>query len=60
VYYLGCAVLPTLAGALYDVSGGKAALWMAAATAFLAAATLFVFRRAVAACGPGLRRSSGA
>jgi len=49
VYYLGCAVLPTLAGALYDASGGKAALWMAAATAFLAAATLFAFRRAMAA-----------
>jgi len=49
LYYLGCAVLPTLAGALYDASGGKAALWMAAATAFLAAATLFAFRRAMAA-----------
>ena len=49
VYYLGCAILPTLAGALYDASGGKAALWMAAATAVLAAATLFAFRRAMAA-----------
>ena len=49
IYYLGCAVLPTLAGAVYDASGGKAALWMAAATAFLAAATLFAFRRAMAA-----------
>ena len=49
VYYLGCAILPTLAGALYDASGGKAALWMAAATAFLATATLFAFRRAMAA-----------
>lgn len=49
IYYVGCAVLPTLAGALYDAAGGKAALWMAAATAFLAAATLFVFRRAMAA-----------
>ena len=49
IYYLGCAVLPTLAGALYDASGGKAALWMAAATAVLAAATLFAFRRAMAA-----------
>ena len=26
VYYLGCAVLPTLAGAVYDASGGEAAL----------------------------------
>jgi len=49
IYYLGCAVLPTIAGALYDASGGKAALWMAAATAFLAALTLFAFRRAMAA-----------
>jgi len=49
VYYLGCAVLPTLAGALYDASGGKAALWMAAVTAFLATLTLFAFRRAMAA-----------
>jgi predicted MFS family arabinose efflux permease len=49
IYYLGCAGLPTLAGAVYDASGGKAALWMAAATAFLAAATLFAFRRAMAA-----------
>lgn len=48
VYYLGCAVLPTLAGALYDASGGKAALWMAATTALLATAALFAFRRAMA------------
>jgi predicted MFS family arabinose efflux permease len=54
IYYLGCAVLPTLAGALYDASGGKAALWMAAATAFLGSAALFVFRRAMTA-----RRSAG-
>ena len=51
IYYLGCAVLPTLAGALYDASGGRAAIWMAAATALLAAATLFAFRRAMAARG---------
>jgi predicted MFS family arabinose efflux permease len=55
IYYLGCAVLPTLAGALYDASGGKAALWMAAATAFLGSAALFVFRRAMTT-----RRSAGA
>ena len=52
VYYLGCAILPSLAGALYDASGGPAALWMAAATAFLATATLFAFRRALAARAP--------
>jgi predicted MFS family arabinose efflux permease len=55
IYYLGCAVLPTLAGALYDASGGKAALWMAAATAFLGSTAFFAFRRAMAA-----RRSAGA
>jgi len=48
VYYFGCAILPALAGALYDVAGGKAALWMAAMTALVAAATLFAFRRAMA------------
>jgi MFS family permease len=52
VYYLGCAVLPALAGALYDASGGQAALWMAAITGFLAAAALFAFRRAMAARAP--------
>ena len=58
VYYLGCAVLPTLAGAVYDASGGKAALWMAAATGSLAAATFFAFRRAMAAPAASLRRSA--
>ena len=53
VYYLGCAVLPTLAGAVYDASGGKAALWMAAATAMLAAGTFFAFRRAIAVRAAG-------
>jgi predicted MFS family arabinose efflux permease len=49
VYYFGCAVLPTLAGALYDRAGGPAALWMAAALAFGATLTLGGFRRARAA-----------
>ena len=49
VYYLGCAVLPTLAGALYDRAGGAAALWMAAAIAFGATLALGGFRRAMAA-----------
>jgi predicted MFS family arabinose efflux permease len=49
VYYLGCAVLPALAGALYDRAGGQAALWMAAAVAFGATLTLAVFRAAMAA-----------
>ncbi len=30
VYYSGCAILPTVAGVLYDRAGGAAALWMAA------------------------------
>ncbi len=47
VYYAGCAVLPTLAGALYDFSGGKAALWMATGLALAAALTLGLFRRAM-------------
>lgn len=48
VYYLGCAILPTLAGALYDRSGGQAALLMAAAVAFAGTLTLALFRRAMA------------
>ena len=46
IYYAGCAVLPTLAGALYDASGGQAALWMATGLALGAALTLAVFRHA--------------
>ena len=47
IYYAGCAVLPTLAGALYDASGGRAALWMATGLAATAALTLGLFRRAM-------------
>jgi len=47
IYYGGCAVLPTLAGALYDRSGGQAALWMATGLALGAALTLAVFRYAM-------------
>ena len=47
IYYGGCAVLPTLAGALYDRAGGSAALWMATGLAFGAALTLALFRRAM-------------
>jgi len=47
IYYGGCAVLPTLAGALYDSSGGQAALWMATGLALGAALTLAVFRHAM-------------
>lgn len=48
VYYLGCAILPTLAGRLYDASGGRAALWMAVATAALVIPILWAYRRALA------------
>ena len=47
IYYAGCAVLPAVAGALYDASGGRAALWMATGLALAAAVTLAVFRRAM-------------
>ena len=47
IYYGGCAVLPTLAGALYDRAGGSAALWMATGLAVGAALTLALFRRAM-------------
>ena len=45
VYYFGCAVLPALAGLLYDRAGGAAALWMAAGLAFACIPTLAAFRR---------------
>jgi predicted MFS family arabinose efflux permease len=47
VYYFGCAVLPPLAGALYDRAGGQAALWLATGVAFVASLTLALFRRAL-------------
>ena len=45
VYYFGCAILPTLAGLLYDRAGGGAALWMAASLAFACIPILGGFRR---------------
>jgi MFS family permease len=45
LYYFGCALLPPLAGALYDRGGGQAALWLATGVAFVASATLALFRR---------------
>jgi predicted MFS family arabinose efflux permease len=47
-YYLGCATLPTLAGALYDHSGGAAALAMASALAVFALPVLWWFHRSIA------------
>ena len=47
VYYLGCAILPGLAGGLYDLYGGQSAIWMAAGTGFVAVPILWLFRRAL-------------
>ncbi|MEO5845197.1 MAG: hypothetical protein ABIQ33_10190 [Caldimonas sp.] len=51
IYYLGCAILPALAGALYDRAGGRAALWLAVAIALAGALFLHLFRGALAAAG---------
>lgn len=48
IYYLGCAILPAVAGGLYDRAGGKATLWLAAAIAIAAALFLHGFRSALA------------
>ena len=49
IYYLGCALLPTLAGRLYDLSEtGRPTLWMAAALAFATVPAVWLFRRALA------------
>ncbi len=52
VYYFGCAILPTLAGLLYDRVGGGAALWMAAGLALACIPILSGFRRAMKAARP--------
>jgi predicted MFS family arabinose efflux permease len=48
VYYLGCAVLPSAAGRLYDHHGGGAALWMAAALALACVPVLWLLHRRTA------------
>ena len=45
VYYFGCAILPTVAGALYDRAGGGSALLMAAGLALACIPLLGGFRR---------------
>lgn len=45
VCYFGCAILPTVAGLLYDRAGGGAALWMAAGLALACIPILGGFRR---------------
>jgi predicted MFS family arabinose efflux permease len=47
VYYLGCAILPGLAGKLYDLGGGGAALAMAIVIALGGALCLRLFRSAM-------------
>ena len=44
VYYFGCAVLPPVAGLVYDRLGGQAALWSASCVAICASLTLVVYR----------------
>lgn len=57
IYYGGCAVLPALAGMLYDDSGGAAALLFAAALAFACVPVLWMFRRATSP-SPGEGRAA--
>ena len=45
VFYFGCAILPTVAGLLYDRAGGGAALWMAAGLSLACIPILGWFRR---------------
>lgn len=52
VYYFGCAILPTVAGVLYDRAGGGAALWMAAGLAFACILILYGFRQAMKKAPP--------
>ena len=47
VYYFGCAILPTVAGMLYDRAGGGAALWMAAGLTLACIPILGGFRRSM-------------
>ena len=44
VYYFGCAVLPPVAGLVYDRAGGQAALWSAGCVAICASLTLAAYR----------------
>lgn len=48
IYYLGCALLPSAAGVLYDFSGSaRATLWMVTVLAFACVPGLMLFRRAM-------------
>jgi MFS family permease len=55
VYYVGCAILPGVAGVLSDLAGSaRAALWLAALLAFLCVPMLMLFRRAMRQPQPAL------
>jgi MFS family permease len=48
IYYVGCAILPSVAGALYDLSGSaRATLWLAAFVALACFPAQLAFRRAL-------------
>ena len=50
VYYVGCALLPGLAGFFSDLVGStRATLWLAAVLAFICVPTLMAFRRLIRA-----------
>lgn len=51
IYYLGCALLPGVAGAFYDLSGSaRVTLWMAAVLALACIPALLLFRVAMRRC----------
>ena len=48
VYYVGCALVPGIAGFLSDLAGStRATLWLAALLAFICVPVLIAFRRAM-------------
>lgn len=47
IYYFGCALLPAVAGLLYDLAGGRAAFWLAAALTLSCAGLLAMTRLAM-------------
>jgi MFS family permease len=53
VYYVGCAILPAVAGRLSDLTGStRVTLWFAALLAFLCVPMLAIFHRALAVHRP--------
>jgi len=61
IYYLGCAILPAAAGALYDLTGSaRSTLWMSAALAFACIPSLQLFRIEMRRAAPSLRTAASA